>query len=312
MARGRSRRSRRRLGSERAGHPGAVRPAVTGSTENVQQTPEVADEAAHFLVTGAGFTPTRYAQSHWGEDHLNGPAVVGLIARGLEKECGSAEFHPTRLTVDLFRAARNAFTTLDIRVVRDGRRVRSAECDVMQDGRAVARATLIQYRPSAPPPGRLWHPASAAPEFPEPDGALQPFVGSDDVGWTRSPAEHQNASRKRFFNDGIRVVAGEASSPFVRAAMVAEATSLVTNLGTAGVGYINGDLTVALSRLPVDDWIGIEADSHHAAAGVAVGTATLFDSQGAFGAGLTTAVANPAAQIDFSTKSFSPGDINYE
>lgn len=32
--------------------------------------------------------------------------------------------------------------------------------------------------------------------------------------------------------------------------MVAEATSLVTNLGTKGIGYINGDLTVALSRLP--------------------------------------------------------------
>ncbi|WP_460359351.1 acyl-CoA thioesterase domain-containing protein [Mycobacterium sp. ZZG] len=277
----------------------------------MEQTTEAAD-AAHFQAVDGGFTPTRYAQSHWGEDHLNGPAVVGLVARGLEKECGSDEFHPTRLTVDLFRAARNALTTLDIRVVRDGRRVRSAECDVVQNGNVVARATLIQYRPSEPPPGALWHPPSTGPEFPVPDGAIQPFVGSDDVGWTRSPAAHQNPSRKRFFNDGIRTVAGEENSPFVRAAMVAEATSLVTNLGTAGVGYINGDLTVALSRLPVDDWIGIQADSHHAAAGVAVGTATLFDSQGAFGAGLTTAIANPAAQIDFSTRSFNPGDINYE
>ncbi|WNG85462.1 thioesterase family protein [Mycobacterium sp. ITM-2016-00317] len=276
-----------------------------------QQTPE-AVEAAHFLAAGAGFTPTPYAQSHWGPDHLNGPAIVGLVAYGLEKSCGSTEFQPTRLTVDLFRAARNAHTTLDIRVVRDGRRVRSAECDVVQDRRVVARATLIQYRPSAAPPGELWRPASAAPEFPEPDGAVQPFVGSDEVGWTRSPGEHQNVSRKRFFNDGIPVVAGEDSSPFVRTVMVAEATSLVTNLGTEGVGYINGDLTVALSRLPVDDWIGIQADSHHAHAGLAVGAATLYDSEGAFGTGLTTAIANPAAQIDFSARSFNPGDINYE
>jgi Thioesterase-like superfamily len=272
----------------------------------------VPDHAAHFTIDDDGFTPTRYAQSHWGEDHLNGPAIVGLAARGLEIACGSPDFRPARLTVDLFRAARNAHTTLDIRVVRDGRRVRSAECDVRQRGAVVARATLIQYRPSSEPPGSLWRSAQTFPDPPPPDGALSPYVGSDDGGWTRSPAEHQNDSRKRFYNDGIPVVAGEPSSPFVRAAMLAEATSLVTNLGSAGVGYINGDLTVALSRMPVDEWIGIQADSHHAADGIAVGTATLFDRLGAFGSGLTTAIANPAAQIDFSARDFGMGAINYE
>jgi hypothetical protein len=86
--------------------------------------------------------------------------------------------------------------------------------------------------------------------------------------------------------------------------MGAEATSLVTNLGTHGVGYINGDLTVGLARLPVGEWIGVQADSHWAADGIAVGTATLFDRSGAFGSGMTTAVANPAAQIDFANDPF--------
>ncbi|MBI5337288.1 MAG: thioesterase family protein [Mycolicibacterium rufum] len=268
--------------------------------------------AAHFTVDDGGFNPTRFARSHWGQDHLNGPAIVGLVARQLQISCGSADFHPARLTVDLFRAARTLHTTLVVRVIRDGRRVHSAECDVVQEGRAVARASLVQYRRSAPPPGRLWRSNTIFTEPPAPDDSVLPFVGSDAVGWTRSPAEHQNDSRKRFFNDGIRVVADEPNSPFVRAAMVAEATSLVTNLGTAGVGYINGDLTVALSRLPVDEWIGIQADSHHAADGIAVGTATLFDRLGAFGSGMTTAIANPAAQIDFSTRAFGVDDLNYE
>lgn len=268
-------------------------------------------EPAHFTQVDGGFMPTRFAQSHWGDDHLNGPAIVGLAARGLEIACGSTELRPARLTVDLFRAARNVLTTLDITVVRDGRRVRAAECDVVQNGRVTARATLVQYRPSTAPPGNLWKSATSFPEPPPTDGTVLPSVGSDDAGWTRSPSEHQNDSRKRFYNDGISVVAGESNSPFTRAAMVAEATSLVTNLGSAGVGYINGDLTVALSRLPVDDWIGIQADSHHADEGIAVGTATLFDSLGAFGAGTTTAIANPDAQIDFSTREFRSG-INYE
>lgn len=126
------------------------------------------------------------------------------------------------------------------------------------------------------------------------------------------PGEHQNDSRKRFYNDGINVVAGENVSPFVRASMVAEATSLVTNLGTEGIGYINGDLTVALSRLPVDDWICIQGDSHWARDGIAVGTATLFDHEGALGSAMTTAVANPAAQIDFASRPFPRTGLNYE
>ncbi|BBZ16628.1 acyl-CoA thioesterase domain-containing protein [Mycolicibacterium gadium] len=273
----------------------------------------MATESAHFTRTeDGGFIPTRFALSHWGDDHLNGPAVVGLTAQVLEAQCGSPDFMPTRLTVDLFRAARSAPTKVDVRVVRDGRRVRSAECDVLQDGRAVARATLVQYRRSSAPPGVLWTAPIPHPSPPPPDDQVVPFVGSDAAGWTRSPGEHQNDSRKRFYNDGINVVAGENVSPFVRASMVAEATSLVTNLGTEGIGYINGDLTVALSRLPVDDWICIQGDSHWARDGIAVGTATLFDHEGALGSAMTTAVANPAAQIDFASRPFPRTGLNYE
>ena len=40
---------------------------------------------AHFTQTDQDrFLPTGYAQSHWGDDHLNGPAMVGLAARTLE------------------------------------------------------------------------------------------------------------------------------------------------------------------------------------------------------------------------------------
>ena len=36
---------------------------------------------AHFTQTDQDrFLPTSHAQSHWGDDHLNGPALVGLAA----------------------------------------------------------------------------------------------------------------------------------------------------------------------------------------------------------------------------------------
>lgn len=260
---------------------------------------------AHFTrIDEDRYQPTRYAQSHWGEDHLNGPAVVGLAAFALETLYGLPEFLPARLTVDLFKAARGVPTSIKAVLVRDGRRVRNSECELVQDGVTVARAVLVQYRRAEAPRGAEWVRAEEFSRPAELDETHGINIGSDGRGWTTAIADHQNTARKRSFTRTIDVVADESTTPFVRAAMAAEGTSLVTNLGTAGVGYINGDLTVALSRLPVDDWIGVEADSHWAADGIAVGASTLFDQAGAFGTGLVTAVSNPAAQIDFTDDPF--------
>lgn len=263
---------------------------------------------SHFTRTDEDtYFPTAYAQSHWGDDHLNGPAVTGLAARILEEKFGALDFLPARTTVDLFKAARTVATTARLRLVRDGRRIRNAECELVQDDAVVARAVMVSYRVSEPPRGHEWQ---SSVEFTAPDrideDSVVAYVGSDELGWTRGPGDHQNTARKRFFNRGIDVVGGQPNSAYVRAVMLAESTSFVTNLGTEGVGYINGDLTVGLARLPVSDWIGVQADSHWTAAGVAVGTATLFDDVGAFGSGMVTAIANPAAQIDFSGGSFLP------
>jgi len=164
----------------------------------------------------------------------------------------------------------------------------------------VARATVVQYRQSEEPAGQVW---TTAPRFTAPAAADDQdlVVGSDDTGWSRLGAQHQNTSRKRAYYRGADVIEGQPTSPFVRAVIVAEAaTNMVVNLGTAGIGYINGDLTVALSREPRSEHLGVQADSHFAADGIAVGTATLFDDAGAFGTATITSLANPAAQIDFT------------
>ena len=259
----------------------------------------VVNAPAHFIAGGDGaFVPTEFALSRWGADSLNGPAIVGLAASILEREYGLAGFGPSRLTADLFKSARRVPTLIRTSIVRDGRRIRNTECDIVQDDAVVARATMVQYRRSEPPPGREW---VGQAEFTPPVGIAGAvyFVGSDDVGWDASGEMHQNISRKRVYHRTIDVVAGEVPSPFVRAVVAAEATSLVTNLGTRGIGYINGDLTVAMSRLPIGDYIGVQADSHWSSDGIAIGSATLFDDSGPFGTGMVTAIANPAAQIDF-------------
>ena len=275
--------------------------ARSGLCEDASMT----ERPAHFVQTDDDrYLPTRYAQSHWGEDHLNGPAVVGLAARSLETGYGDPDFLPARLTADLFKAARGVPTTIKTALVRDGRRVRNSECEIVQEGVLVARATLVQYRRSAAPRGQEW---TGSTEFVRPaqlDESRGFTIGSDGVGWTSAIVDHQNTARKRSLNRTIDVVEGQSNTAFVRAVVAAEGTSLVTNMGTDGVGYINGDLTVALSRLPLDEWIGVQADSHWTADGISVGTSTLFDHTGPFGTGMVTAISNPAAQIDFANDPF--------
>lgn len=284
--------------------PGWAVIATRGSTLPKQASDDarMTNKPSHFTQPESeAFLPTRSAGSYWGADHLGGPAVVGLAARTLEHEYGLADFTPARLTVELFKAARAVPTSTSARLVRDGNRVRNAECDIIQGGVAVAHATMAQYRRTVAPPGEQWTATTgfAPPAVAEHD-SVRAYVGSDDVGWSTSVTKQQNKSRKRLYHRCIDLLAGEENSPFVNAVMIAEATSLVTNLGTAGVGYINGDLTVALARLPISDWIGVQAESHWAADGVATGTATLFDDAGAFGSAMVTSIANPTAQIDFA------------
>lgn len=259
-------------------------------------------ERATFTRTGTNrFVPTNHVdvRSRWADDHLQGGAIIGLAAVALESRYGSSDFMPVRLTVDLFKSARTVPTTTEVEIVRDGQRTRNSVCTIAQEGVPVARAVLVQYRRGEPPNGDEW--VSEPPDVPPPnqdDSFVQLY--SADAGWTAQPADHQNAKRKRVGVRGVNVVAGEPNTPFVHAAMAVDATSLVTNLGTAGLGYINGDVTLALVRPPRGDWIFMQADSHWACDGISVGTATLLDGTGPFGSALVTALSNPRAHIDFA------------
>lgn len=261
----------------------------------------------YFTVDNGVYLPTKYAISPWSDTMLNGPCVSGLIARELEIRHAQDGFVPSRYTLDLFRPVRNEPITFETRVVRDGNRIRVADADLVQGGEISARATLVFLRRSAPPPGTVWMRDGADPTPPaealtSPPGPLEfsSWYGSPE--WSRERSDHQNAGRKRLWSRQLSIIVGEELSPFVNTATVGEGTSFVTNWGDKGVGYINSDVTLALSRLPEGPEVGIEADNHISNDGIAVGTAVLFDRNGAFGTGVVTALANAHRQVDFGSR----------
>lgn len=254
--------------------------------------------------------PTSYSQSLWAPNTLHGPAVCGVAARSAESDFGRPGFRPARFTIDLFKAARTAPTTTEGRIIRDGGRIRVVEVDVVQfvDGAAtpvtVARSTTVFIREATNPPGRRWTRPAVEQVWPDlPADDLRGYFrdpDSPDAEWRRDMAPMQAPVRKRMSTAGVPVVAGEQLTPFLRAVLAAEATSLVGNWGAGGIGFINCDLTVVLARLPADTRVVVETDSHLEADGISSSTANLYDSHGQFGTGAVVGVNNAAASIDFT------------
>jgi hypothetical protein len=274
-------------------------------------------EFALFRADGDALVPQDVARSLWKHDQMHGVATSGALARAAEQAVIAADrddLYPARFTVDLFRAPSMGPCHLTSMVVREGHRLMLVETTLYQEEEARARAIALFLKPSANPDGQVWT-SSDVPQPPPLDIApvtdqpRVPFFFSDEVGWSQNFAEHQNSGRKMTWQSPIPVVAGESTSPFQGLAGTADSTSMVCNWGEQGVQYINTDVNLSISRLPVSHEIGLAALTWHAHDGIAVGSATVFDRQGPFGTSMVTSLANARRSVDFTQYEFGePGD----
>lgn len=279
----------------------------------------VPDHEIAFFRTGPDETlvPQDMARSLWSADQMHGVAVSAALGRAGEhalQAAGREDLVPARFTVDLFRPARMDPCRLRTTVVRESARLGLVDVGLEQDGPdgpvLVARASLLALKQSVDPPGRVWGPESG-PEIPplevvpESDSPRVPFFWSEEAGWTQDFGQHQNGGRKQAWQTVPTAVAGELSSPFVAAAAVADSASMVTNWGSAGVEFINTDITLSLARLPVSREIGLAASDRVVHEGVAVGTVVLFDRQGRLGSCTVTSLANAKRTVDFEDVTFT-------
>ncbi|WP_308281404.1 acyl-CoA thioesterase domain-containing protein [Pimelobacter sp. 30-1] len=261
-----------------------------------------------FRQSAAGFDPLPFAQSLWRSDQMHGVAVSGLLARALEhavRDAGRTGLVPARYHVDLFRPARMITTTASARIVREGTRLLLLDAVVEQEGEVVARAGATFLAPSAAAPGEVW--ASSAERPTPPPAELLPPAGEHHVPffasaqpWSDDFGDHQNAGRHQTWQTAVPIVEGEECTPFQAVASIADATSMVTNWGAAGVEHINTDIDLALCRMPDSSRLGLRALDHLGSDGIVVGTAEVFDSAGVVGTATVTALANTRRTVDLS------------
>ncbi|MBF6357132.1 thioesterase family protein [Nocardia higoensis] len=255
-----------------------------------------------FTRQGEDFLPTELSVSWWSPNQLSGVPVCGLLGLALEQHCPQG-FLPARMTVDLYQPVFAAPTRVRTEVVRQGSRIVVADAWIVQDGQDRVRATAVFLRRSEQPPGTVWSPAPDLPVPPEgclsPDGA-RPLFKCGAADWTGDFAVAQNAERKASWHSMPSLVAGTQMTPFQRAAITADTANQVCHWGSAGAGYINADVTLTLSRLPVGYEIGMRADNTFADAGISVGTAVMYDRSGPLGTCAVTTLSNAKRQIDFA------------
>jgi hypothetical protein len=274
-------------------------------------------EFALFRAEGDLLIPQDLARSLWREDQMHGVATAGALGREAENAvvaAGRTDLRPARFTVDLFKAPSMGPCRLSSTVVREGARLMLLDVELTQDDVVVARASALFLKATENPEGEVWTPD----DVPEPpplevaavsDEPRVPIFYSDGVGWSQNFAEHQNGGRKATWQTALGIVAGETPTPFQGLAGAADSTSMITNWGSAGVQYINTDITLAISRVPVSQEIGLSTISRYSHDGIATGSAVVFDREGPIGTTTVTSISNARRAVDFTRHDFTGESI---
>ena len=258
---------------------------------------------AFFTVDGDSYLPGPMTRGPWGAA-MGGQIVGGLLGWGIERSGVDPELQPARFTVDLLRPVLLEPVRIQTSVQREGRRIKLVDGALIQNGATVARASALFLRRGEHPDGQVWSAPIEMPPLPanyDGFGEDMPFLiwgygasaaGSPGIAageWEQSHS--QKFAWARLFRP---MVHGHPLTPFTRLAFVGDITSSLTHWGTGGLRYINADYTVTASRLPDGEYLGLAAASHYGTAGVATGSATLFDRHGPIGTSSALALAQPA------------------
>ena len=256
--------------------------------------------AAFFTVDGDSYLPGLLAQGPWG-GAMGGQIVGGLLGWGIERSGIDPDFQPARFTVDLLRPVLLEPVQIHTAVQREGRRIKLVDGSLVQNGKTVARASALFLRRGEHPDGEVWSAPVQMPPIPTDEGfpADVPFhlwgFGTN-LQESRGMTEWEQSHSQKFAWTRVfrPMVQGHPLTPFSRLAFAGDVTSSLTHWGTGGLRYINADYTITASRLPDGEYVGLAAQSHYGSAGVATGSATLFDRHGPIGTSSALALAQPA------------------
>jgi acyl-coenzyme A thioesterase PaaI-like protein len=256
---------------------------------------------AVFVQVGDRFRATALALGPWYPGALHGGAPAALIVHVLNRHTVAEGLRLARITYEFVRPVPLGELTVDVGVIRPGRRVALLDA-VMRDGEGVevTRARALLVRPSAvSAPGAEAEP----PPFPGPeDGVRNDWEGRQGRGFATEAMEIRFV-RGRFLEPGDATAWFRLRHPLVDGRSVHPLESMAA-AGDFGNGiaavldwdehvFINPDLTIYIERPPVDEWVALASQTRIEAGSVGVAESVLWDRRGRIGHATQSLVVGP-------------------
>lgn len=252
---------------------------------------------AFYERDGDGFRATEYTRGPWDPGHQHAGPPSALIGRAVELLEDAELFQVGRLTFEILRPVPIGAVAVEARVVRPGRRVQMFEASLSDaDGEDLIRARGWRIRRAS-----LDLPAEALAADPPPPG---PENGSDPEFFRTGQDEgYHTAMEWRSLKGGfleagpatfwmrqvVPLVEGEEPSPLQRTLVIADVGNGISAvLDPREFIFINVDLTVHLERMPVGEWVCVDAFTRPQTSGIGSAESQLSDGGGRIGRAVQT------------------------
>lgn len=255
---------------------------------------------AVFRLEGDTAITSPHAAGPWDPTMQHGAPPAALIASAAERLPTAQPMQVARLTVDLLRPVPIAPLEIKSSIVREGRKIQLCQVQLFANGTEVVRGSVLKIRAA-----EMTLPDTVREEpvtLPGPDEGQLPRVKlSPNPGFTDSISVrvvkgdfHIPGPAAMWYRLDLPIIDGEPLTPLMRAVTAADFCN-----GTSSVldfrqwTFINGDLTLSLSRLPVGEWILLDAETWLGPEGAGIASARLGDTRGYFGRAVQSVLVEP-------------------
>jgi hypothetical protein len=246
----------------------------------------VNDPVSFYIQDGERLVSTELTRGPWSSVHQHGGPPAALLARACAREAGPG-MRLVRILVEFEKPVPMTVLEQRARLVRGGKRVRTAEAVLLAGGVQVAHAAALFVR-EEPKLAEVF-PEEPAPPLPDAGASTTfPFF-RDSVGYhtamelrfTRGGFGHGPSAA--WFRLRVPLVAGETPSAAERVIAAADSTNGISwVIDVKDFTFANPDLAVYLARPLEGEWIHVDAATR-VGGGSGVAEARLADQRGTVG-----------------------------
>ncbi|HKU14800.1 MAG TPA: thioesterase family protein [Steroidobacteraceae bacterium] len=243
---------------------------------------------------------TDFTAGPWNPRLQHGGAPTALICWAAERMATREPMQVMRVTVDLLRPVPIAPLQIRTEVVREGRKIQLCAVTLLHEDVVVVRASVLKIRcaeftlPSTAVEEKITLPApEQGHEADAPAKSPNTFIRGLTLRVVQGNFR-QPGPAAIWFRANRPLFADEPLTPLQRTAMTADFCNGVSTVLEWGKWtFINGDLTISLARLPVGEWILLDARTWLGDSGSGIAFAKLGDSRGYFGRAVQSLVIEP-------------------